>query len=302
MTRVIESSLEVGDRVLVRNVRLRGKHKLADKWDSEVYVVVNRAGDLPVYTVKPEGKERPLQTLHRDLLLPCGFLSTYAEEQKLALKPQRGRAVPGKVHQEEYESSEQCLDFDGEDSDYLVQEFEPIYETSPVRFVKEYEVMRAQRDVPLRDVEPVIQMLPDSNPARGNVVDSTHDKCLPEPGYSPETQSSSGLSSVHSELMPERRKLEERSRMSETRQQVEGDREDPVEYEAPEEDTESDECEAGSRLRKSKRVRQKSKRLTYPQLGSPMISIIQSLLQGLNTAFIETLAEQPRSVKRPNIE
>ncbi len=210
--------------------------------------------------------------------------------------------MPGKVHQEEHESSEQCLDFDGENSDSLVQEFEPIYETSPVRFVKEYEVMRAQRDVPLRDVEPVIQMLPDSNPARGNVVDSTHDKCLPEPGYSPETQSSSGLSSVHSELMPERRKLEERSRMSETRQQVEGDREDPVEYEAPEEDTESDECEAGSRLRKSKRVRQKYKRLTYPQLGSPMISIIQSLLQGLNTAFIETLAEQPRSVKRPNIE
>ncbi len=88
--RVKESSLEVGDRVLVRNVRLRGKHKLADKWDSEVDVVVNRAGDLPVYTVKPEGKERPLRTLHRDLLLLCGFLSTYAEEEKLALKPQRG--------------------------------------------------------------------------------------------------------------------------------------------------------------------------------------------------------------------
>ncbi|KAL1246828.1 hypothetical protein QQF64_034799 [Cirrhinus molitorella] len=65
---------KVGDRVLVRNVRLRGKHKLADRWESEVYVVVNLAADLPVYTVCPERKDGPPCTLHRDLLLPCGFL------------------------------------------------------------------------------------------------------------------------------------------------------------------------------------------------------------------------------------
>ncbi|KAI3351500.1 hypothetical protein L3Q82_020360 [Scortum barcoo] len=72
--RVVESTLEAGDRVLVRNVRIRGKHKLADKWESDVHIVVKRAGELPVYTVKPEGKDGPLRTLHRDLLLPCGFL------------------------------------------------------------------------------------------------------------------------------------------------------------------------------------------------------------------------------------
>lgn len=72
--RVIPSALEPGDRVLVRNVRLRGKHKLSDKWEEEVYVVVHRAGDLPVYRVKPESSDGPTRTLHRDLLLPCGFL------------------------------------------------------------------------------------------------------------------------------------------------------------------------------------------------------------------------------------
>ncbi|KAK7881963.1 hypothetical protein WMY93_028137 [Mugilogobius chulae] len=73
--RVTPSSLEVGDRVLVRNVRLRGKHKLEDKWEKEVYVVLSRAGDLPVYTVRPESAVHgPTRTLHRDLLLPCGFL------------------------------------------------------------------------------------------------------------------------------------------------------------------------------------------------------------------------------------
>lgn len=331
-----ESSLNVGDRVLVRNVRLRGKHKLADKWDSEVYIVVNRAGELPVYAVKPEGKEGPLRTLHRDLLLPCGVLLPSVEEEKITHKLQRGQTVLREVNDEEPESSEQCLGYDGEDDEYLVQEIEPISKTIPVRFVKEFEVLRASREIPLRNVEPVIQMQPDSNPARGNVIDSTHEeyspepRYLPKPGYLPETQSSSGPASVHSDVIPDRKRLEERISPSETGQQslkslahsrtenetntnteqnekniphvpVEGDRVDPVESETPEEDTESDECEAGSRLRKSKRVRQKSKRLTYPELGNPMVSIIQSLLQGLNTAFIETLAEQPRSVKHPKM-
>ncbi|KAK7877967.1 hypothetical protein WMY93_031369, partial [Mugilogobius chulae] len=73
--RVRPSALEPGDRVLVRNVRLRGKHKLSDKWEEQVYVVVHRAGELPVYKIKPENSDGPTRTLHRDLLLPCGFLS-----------------------------------------------------------------------------------------------------------------------------------------------------------------------------------------------------------------------------------
>lgn len=71
---VVASFLEVSDHVLVRNVRLRRKNKLADKWEKEVYVVIKKAGDLPVYTVQPKGKDGLLCTLHRDLLLPCGFL------------------------------------------------------------------------------------------------------------------------------------------------------------------------------------------------------------------------------------
>lgn len=50
--RVKPSTLEEGDRVLAWNVRLRGKHKLEDKWEKDIYVVVKRAGDLPVYTVR----------------------------------------------------------------------------------------------------------------------------------------------------------------------------------------------------------------------------------------------------------
>lgn len=56
----------------MRNVRLRGKHKLEDKWDRDMYFVVSRFRDLPVYTVRSETSANgPTRTLHRDLLLPC---------------------------------------------------------------------------------------------------------------------------------------------------------------------------------------------------------------------------------------
>uniref|UniRef100_A0AAX7VQZ3 Gypsy retrotransposon integrase-like protein 1 n=1 Tax=Astatotilapia calliptera TaxID=8154 RepID=A0AAX7VQZ3_ASTCA len=85
---VVDSTLNVGDRVLVRNVKLRGKHKLADRWEDDVYVVLRRAGELPVYTVKPEAKERPVRTLHRDLLLPCSFIPVTESTENSPKKPQ----------------------------------------------------------------------------------------------------------------------------------------------------------------------------------------------------------------------
>lgn len=86
---VVVSNLDLGDRVLVRNLRLRGKNKLADKWESDVYVVVRKVGDLPVYVVQPEGRNGPVRTLHRDLLRPCGFLSVNEIEELGPLNVQR---------------------------------------------------------------------------------------------------------------------------------------------------------------------------------------------------------------------
>ena len=69
--RVKESTLDVGDKVLVRNLWFSDKHKLADRWESTIYILQRKAGDMPVYIVCPEGQEEPLRTLHRDLMLPC---------------------------------------------------------------------------------------------------------------------------------------------------------------------------------------------------------------------------------------
>ena len=64
------AKIEVGDYVLVKNVGLKGKQKLADKWKSELHIVVKQPNtDIPVYVVRPEDGSRE-KVLHRNMLLP----------------------------------------------------------------------------------------------------------------------------------------------------------------------------------------------------------------------------------------
>lgn len=68
-------ALDVGDRVLLRNLGLKGKHKLESRWSPVPYVVLGKLPNLPVYRVKPEdGGGGGVKTLHRDHLLPIGQL------------------------------------------------------------------------------------------------------------------------------------------------------------------------------------------------------------------------------------
>lgn len=72
--RVRDLPLAEGDRILLRNLGLTGKHKLQDRWKSTPYVVVKKLPNLPVYKVKPEHGPGVVKTLHRDHLLPIGYL------------------------------------------------------------------------------------------------------------------------------------------------------------------------------------------------------------------------------------
>ena len=60
-----------GYRVLVRNVGIRGKKKIADRWEKEVYIVQEQSNPrIHVFIVKREHGRGARRRLHRNLLLP----------------------------------------------------------------------------------------------------------------------------------------------------------------------------------------------------------------------------------------
>lgn len=70
-----------------------------------------KAGDLPVYTVCPEGQEGPTRTLHRELLLPCRFLSEVEE------KPEKDRPISRpRTRRTPIQPEERPLDSEEEDN------------------------------------------------------------------------------------------------------------------------------------------------------------------------------------------
>ncbi len=64
------ANIEIGDLVLMKNVGLKGKNKLADKWKDEVFVVISQPNpDVPVFKIRLENGKRE-KIVHRNLLLP----------------------------------------------------------------------------------------------------------------------------------------------------------------------------------------------------------------------------------------
>lgn len=120
--RVRSRILGVGDRVLLKNLGLRGKHKLQSRWSPEPYVVVEKLPNLPVYRVRPEGVRGRVKTLHREHLLPIGQLVRVTGELNDHQQPQtpkRGQRerwrTENTVHQEtdSEETSESSNEYEG---------------------------------------------------------------------------------------------------------------------------------------------------------------------------------------------
>ena len=87
--RVRESKLEVGDRVLIRALGLKGKVKIADDWEEMPYIVTEiPMQDIPVYKVRQEDGKGRVKTLHRNQMLPFTCLPS---EPLLVAPPQSNR-------------------------------------------------------------------------------------------------------------------------------------------------------------------------------------------------------------------
>ncbi|CAC5391254.1 unnamed protein product [Mytilus coruscus] len=90
--KVRNSVLKKGDRVLLKNIHIKGRQKLANRWNREPFIVVSKPDiNIPVYVVKPEyGKSKSkTKTVHRNLLLAIYSLPT--EELVPHSKKERNR-------------------------------------------------------------------------------------------------------------------------------------------------------------------------------------------------------------------
>uniref|UniRef100_A0A9J7XFR7 Gypsy retrotransposon integrase-like protein 1 n=1 Tax=Cyprinus carpio carpio TaxID=630221 RepID=A0A9J7XFR7_CYPCA len=283
------STLHKGDRVLVRSVRLRGKNKLADKWEGVVYVVIDQHGDLPVYKVCPETQTGPTRTLHRDLLLPCGSLpSEKGECESQSSVPER--KTRSKIACRNSEETEEIANSEEEEGYCSVPQLDIVNESFVVHtsgvthpnkesavipsFEASSEINQGvQSELPVREFQ-VIDELSVTEP-----LSSKTD--LPEnPEIQPEREKDADMSrSPTLDLQDPNHNGESFILESSSTKKKLIDEETN--------DAEKDEIE----LRRSARHREKPKILTYPELGNPLVTIVQSLLQGLNVALSESLQD-----------
>ena len=132
--------LEVGDRVLVKNVGLRGRQKLADMWEHFPYVFKSQpVPAIPVYEVFKENTagSKP-RVLHCNMLLPFTELPcprTHTPEKE---KPEKKRIDQGDIRvvtpepeESDYDSSSQSS---AEEEDEEVIRPEP--DNLPIRLTR----------------------------------------------------------------------------------------------------------------------------------------------------------------------
>ncbi|XP_075443550.1 uncharacterized protein LOC142487700 [Ascaphus truei] len=88
--------LRPGDAVLLRNLGIPGKHKLADRWRDGVYEVESQMPGLPVYRIRDtDGR---VKVWHRNHLLPIPQVGD--EEEELQATPLNGEFDLSEVGQE----------------------------------------------------------------------------------------------------------------------------------------------------------------------------------------------------------
>uniref|UniRef100_A0A8P4K456 Gypsy retrotransposon integrase-like protein 1 n=1 Tax=Dicentrarchus labrax TaxID=13489 RepID=A0A8P4K456_DICLA len=328
---VTASKLEVGDRVLVRAVRLRGKHKLADKWESDIYVVVKQAGDLPVYTVRPENKESPLRTLHRDLLLPCGSLPQSDEKPDL-LKPCRPKTRQSAKESQSDSEDDIPYEWFREQPDTEIGRFTTVYEIPKVNIHPESTLSKGEeRNVPKEHLPvnaPVGEghLSVDAPVGEEDLPASLSDEsCSAEVGDLSVTLPAAAdleCSPATADKVPEKEtKTKEPTSVYlpfNVPEPVENDPTADETLKTPEKDVPAEKGERelenasavtndavpgedaatdgqGSTVRRSMRNRERPERLQYSYLGSPLVSIVQSLFQGLSSAFTDVLLEAENS-------
>jgi hypothetical protein len=123
------ASLKVGDRVLVKRLAFpEGRHKLSDKWEEDVYVVVNHVDpDVPVFDVRRENNPKGgrCKRLHRNHLLPIGSIQDVVDgsgqkEKQEELEKKSENGDESEVESEEDQNDLQLYMSSSEDEEFHV--------------------------------------------------------------------------------------------------------------------------------------------------------------------------------------
>lgn len=300
--RVRESTLHVGDRVLVKNVGIRGKHKIADRWSNTIFQVVKQINESPVYVVKPLTTNGPEKTLHRDLLLPCGFLTSTSptdesdrEERKEEMSCPKEALLANEFHYLDEFIQEPVQDHD---VDYYFPQ--TTQDTS-------YPTITIIREVPYNKGinEDTIGITLNPNARAFEPSVSKEDVHLPG-----ETMTEDNLPGKF--LVKMMKPVNELNSTSTARNDDESTQElivndvEPVEQKENEtredkhnnSETVSVEHDLNNKgipaqempeLRRSTRHREQPDRLNYKSLGNPLALVMHSLLEGLGQAFTQAL-------------
>ncbi|KAI8519781.1 hypothetical protein Bbelb_030380 [Branchiostoma belcheri] len=101
-----------GQRVLVRNKRLRGRQKIQDRFEATPYIVVSQPNpDIPVLVIKPERGRGPERTVHRDMLIPSPFPGQPPARARPGPRAERLQARPEDSQDDEYDEDEDGMMF-----------------------------------------------------------------------------------------------------------------------------------------------------------------------------------------------
>ena len=127
--KVRHAVLEPGDRVLIKNIGLTGRQKLADKWQKQPYVVKKQPiPDIPIYEVEKENSSAKPKLLHRNMLLP--FIGLPGPDEDVIGNPPRDRRRVEKeleIESEDEYHSESSSSDDSSDRDLDIQLRPPRY-------------------------------------------------------------------------------------------------------------------------------------------------------------------------------
>jgi hypothetical protein len=92
--------LEVEDHILVKVVAFDERHKLADKWEEDPYLMISQHNqDIHVYKVQREDGVGRVRILHRNLLLPIENVSKFkpkanSKDEKSLVPMQKPKPKP----------------------------------------------------------------------------------------------------------------------------------------------------------------------------------------------------------------